>query len=91
VTHRLAIGKTPQVLAFPGSWTVLWTSSGLLGLQQGMVWSVTILLFMDLLGPRHRGLASGANETLGYAASALFSKVRHRPTDGSRASLPCVC
>ena len=72
-SHR---GLWAQVLACPRSWTVLWTSSGLLGLQQGMVWSVTILLFMDLLGPRRRGLASGANETLGYAASALFSKVR---------------
>src|SRR5207244_12401981 len=48
----------------------------LLGLNQGLAWSMTVLMKIDLVGPRRRGLALGLNEAAGYlgvAATAFAS------------------
>ena len=56
-------------------WPMAVAANVFLGLQQGFCWSVLIIVFIDLFGPRHKGLASGANETIGYTAVALFALV----------------
>ncbi|SCE08575.1 hypothetical protein GA0115239_11961 [Streptomyces sp. BpilaLS-43] len=40
----------------------------LLGLNQGLAWSMTVNMEIDLVGPSRRGLATGLNEAAGYAA-----------------------
>lgn len=41
-----------------------------LGMQQGMTWTTNIFMFMDILGPKHRALASGISNSTGYISSA---------------------
>ncbi len=56
------------------SWVVL--ANVLLGVNQGLCWSTTVIMKIDLVGPRQRGLAMGFNEAAGYLAvslSALFA------------------
>jgi MFS family permease len=43
----------------------------LLGLNQGLCWSTTVIMKIDLAGPRRRGLAMGLNEAAGYGAVAI--------------------
>jgi MFS family permease len=43
----------------------------LLGINQGLTWSTTVIMKIDLVGPRQRGLAMGFNEAAGYGAVAL--------------------
>jgi MFS family permease len=43
----------------------------LLGINQGLAWSTTVIMMIDLAGPRQRGLAMGLNEFAGYVAVAL--------------------
>lgn len=47
----------------------------LLGINQGLAWSTTVTMKVDLVGPRQRGLAMGFNEAAGYGAVALSSLV----------------
>src|SRR5262249_17677825 len=51
------------------SWVVL--ANMLLGVNQGLCWSTTVIMKIDLVGPRRRGLAMGLNEFAGYLAVAL--------------------
>ncbi len=64
----------PFVLMWAPSWSwVVWANL-LLGVSQGLTWSTTVIMKIDLVGPRQRGLAMGLNEFAGYlavAASAL--------------------
>lgn len=63
------------IIAAPGwGWVVL--ANVLLGINQGLCWSTTVIMKIDLVGPRQRGLAMGLNEASGYLAvslSALFA------------------
>ena len=43
----------------------------LLGINQGLTWSTTVIMKIDLVGPRQRGLAMGFNEAAGYGAVAI--------------------
>src|SRR3546814_18000988 len=43
----------------------------LLGVNQGLTWSTTVIMKIDLVGPAQRGLAMGFNEAAGYGAVAL--------------------
>ena len=43
----------------------------LLGVSQGLTWSTTVVMKIDLVGPARRGLAMGLNEAAGYAAVAV--------------------
>ena len=57
------------ILAPDWSWVVV--ANILLGVNQGLTWSTTIIMKIDLVGPARRGLAMGLNEAAGYGALAL--------------------
>ena len=48
------------------SWALIVAANVLLGLNQGLAWSMTVVMKIDLAGPRQRGLALGLNEAAGY-------------------------
>ncbi len=58
----------PFMLAWGPSWWWIVAANVLLGLNQGLAWSMTVNMKIDLVGPRQRGLATGLNEAAGYAA-----------------------
>ena len=60
----------PFILISAPAWEWVIGANVLLGLNQGMAWSMTVNMKMDLAGPRHRGLALGFNEAAGYLALA---------------------
>ena len=61
----------------PGStrWANMVAASGFLGVQQGLCWSMALLLAFELFGPAQRGLAAGLDESVGYSASAVFAPI----------------
>jgi MFS family permease len=64
----------PFLLMWAPSWNWILLANVLLGVSQGLTWSTTVIMKIDLVGPRQRGLAMGLNECAGYialAASAL--------------------
>src|SRR5204863_5799627 len=61
----------PALIAFAPSWWVIVAANVLLGLNQGFAWSMTVVMKIDLVGPRRRGLALGLNESAGYGGVAL--------------------
>jgi len=64
----------PFLLMWAPSWNWVLMANLLLGISQGLTWSMTVIMKIDLVGPRQRGLAMGLNEFAGYiavAASAL--------------------
>ncbi|MFF0749418.1 MFS transporter [Streptomyces sp. NPDC004267] len=58
----------PFVLAYAPSWGWIVAANVLLGANQGLTWSMTVNMKIDLVGPARRGLATGLNEAAGYAA-----------------------
>jgi MFS family permease len=54
----------------PGWWWIV-AANGLLGVSQGLTWSMTVIMKIDLVGPKSRGLAVGLNEFAGYLALGL--------------------
>ena len=50
-------------------------ANALLGLNQGFAWTMTVVMKIDLVGPKQRGLALGINESAGYAAVSLAALV----------------
>ncbi|MFE0700962.1 MFS transporter [Streptomyces sp. NPDC058872] len=58
----------PFVLAWAPSWSWIVAANVLLGLNQGLTWSMTVNMKIDLVGPARRGLATGLNEAAGYTA-----------------------
>ena len=61
----------PFLLAFGPSWAWIIVANVLLGINQGLTWSTTVIMKIDLVGPERRGLAMGLNEAAGYGAVAL--------------------
>ena len=61
----------PLLLIWAPSWAWVVLANVLLGLNQGLTWSTTVIMKIDLVGPRQRGLAMGLNEAAGYGAVAL--------------------
>ena len=57
------------ILAPSWGWVVL--ANVLLGINQGLCWSTTVIMKIDLVGPKQRGLAMGLNEFAGYVAVSL--------------------
>src|SRR6266498_3298526 len=53
------------------AWGWVVVANVLLGLNQGLTWSTTVIMKIDLVGPRRRGLAMGLNEASGYGAVAF--------------------
>ena len=65
----------PLLLIWAPSWTWIVVANVLLGLNQGLTWSTTVIMKIDLVGPARRGLAMGLNEAAGYGAVALTALV----------------
>ncbi|HUG90428.1 MAG TPA: MFS transporter, partial [Planctomycetaceae bacterium] len=61
----------PFLLMWAPSWDWIVFANLLLGANQGLAWSATVIMKIDLVGPRQRGLAMGLNEFVGYVAVAL--------------------
>ena len=61
----------PVLIAVAPSWGWVVAANVLLGLNQGLAWSMTVLMKIDLVGPRRRGFALGLNESAGYGGVAI--------------------
>ena len=61
----------PFILLFATSWNSILFANVLLGINQGLAWSMTVNMKIDLVGKEKRGLALGLNEFAGYIAVAL--------------------
>ena len=61
----------PFLLMWAPTWTWILIANALLGVSQGLTWSTTVIMKIDLAGPQKRGLAMGLNEFAGYFAVAL--------------------
>lgn len=60
----------PFLLMWAPSWNWVLVANALLGISQGLTWSTTVIMKIDLAGPNKRGLAMGLNEFAGYFAVA---------------------
>ncbi len=61
----------PPLLIWAPSWRWVVAANVLLGVNQGLTWSTTVIMKIDLAGPARRGLAMGLNEAAGYGAVAI--------------------
>jgi MFS family permease len=61
----------PFMIMLAPSWGWIIAANALLGINQGLAWSMTVLMKIDLVGPKSRGLAVGLNEFAGYFAVGL--------------------
>jgi len=61
----------PLLLIWAPSWGWVVAANVLLGISQGLTWSTTVIMKIDLVGPARRGLAMGLNEAAGYLAVAV--------------------
>lgn len=61
----------PFMLGWGPSWNWMLAANVLLGISQGLAWSMTVNMKIDLVGPKKRGLAMGLNEAAGYGAVGL--------------------
>jgi MFS family permease len=61
----------PLLIGLAPSWAWIVFANALLGINQGLAWSMTVVMKIDLVGPRRRGLALGLNEAAGYGGVAL--------------------
>ncbi len=71
--HMLVIGwliglPVPFMIGWGPSWGWIVAANALLGINQGFAWSMTVIMKVDLVGPKSRGLAVGLNEFAGYLA-----------------------
>ena len=74
VAGWLVASPVPFLLMWAPTWSWILFANALLGVSQGLTWSTTVIMKIDLSGPKNRGLAMGLNEFAGYfavAASAL--------------------
>ena len=72
----IAALPVPLLIIFAPSWSWVVAANVLLGVNQGLCWSAAIIMKVDLVGPKQRGLAIGLNESSGYlavSAAALAS------------------
>lgn len=61
----------PALLIWAPNWGWVVAANVLLGINQGLTWSTTVIMKIDLVGPARRGLAMGLNEAAGYGAVAI--------------------
>jgi MFS family permease len=65
----------PLLVGLAPSWWWIVAANVLLGVNQGLAWSMTVVMKMDLAGPARRGLALGLNESAGYLGVAVAAFV----------------
>jgi MFS family permease len=63
----------PFILMYADSWNWIIAANILLGVNQGLTWSSTVVMKIDLVGEKQRGLAMGLNESAGYLALAVVA------------------
>lgn len=63
----------PFILMYAQAWEWVVLANVLLGINQGLAWSSTVVMKIDLVGEKHRGLAMGLNESFGYFSIALVA------------------
>jgi len=61
----------PLLIIWAPTWSWVGAANILLGINQGLCWSTTVIMKIDLVGPKRRGFAMGLNEFAGYGAVAL--------------------
>jgi MFS family permease len=71
VAGWLVAVPVPFLLMWAPTWSWVMAANVLLGISQGLTWSTTVIMKIDLVGPKQRGLAMGLNEFAGYFALAL--------------------
>jgi MFS family permease len=74
--HVLVVGwlvatPVPLMLMWAPTWSWVLVANALLGISQGLTWSTTVIMKIDLVGSKRRGLAMGLNEFAGYLAVAV--------------------
>jgi MFS family permease len=74
--HMLVLGwliglPAPFMIGWGPSWAWVVAANALLGINQGFAWSMTVIMKVDLVGPKSRGLAVGLNEFAGYLSVGL--------------------
>jgi MFS family permease len=65
----------PLLIGVAPSWAWVVAANLFLGVNQGLAWSMTVVMKIDLVGPERRGLALGLNESAGYGGVALAAAV----------------
>jgi len=75
VAGWLVAVPVPALLIWAPSWWLVIVANILLGVNQGLTWSTTVIMKIDLVGPARRGLAMGLNEAAGYGAVAVTALV----------------
>jgi MFS family permease len=65
----------PLLIIAAPTWAWIVLANVLLGLNQGLTWSTTVIMKIDLVGPARRGLATGFNEAAGYGGVAVTALV----------------
>ena len=76
VAGWLVAAPVPFILMWAPNWTWVLVANAFLGISQGLTWSTTVIMKIDLVGPARRGLAMGLNESAG-----LSRRVGRRPGD----------
>src|SRR5438046_4003139 len=71
VAGWLAGLPVPLLIIWAPSWSWIVAANVLLGVNQGLTWSTTVIMKIDLVGPERRGLAMGLNEFAGYLSVAV--------------------
>jgi MFS family permease len=71
ITGWLVGLPVPLIIMLAPNWGWIIFANVLLGVNQGLCWSTTVIMKIDLVGPARRGLAMGLNEAAGYVAVAL--------------------
>jgi MFS family permease len=71
VAGWLVAMPVPVMLILAPSWGWVVAANVLLGVSQGLTWSTTVIMKIDLVGPERRGFAMGLNEAAGYGAVAV--------------------
>jgi MFS family permease len=70
VAGWLVAVPVPLLLIWAPTWWWVIVANVLLGISQGLTWSTTVIMKIDLVGPHRRGFAMGLNEAAGYGAVA---------------------
>jgi MFS family permease len=78
--HLLVVGwafalPVPLLIGVAPSWGWVVAANVLLGINQGLAWSMTVVMKIDLVGPKRRGLALGLNEAAGYGGVAVAAAI----------------
>ncbi|MEO7988622.1 MAG: MFS transporter [Chryseolinea sp.] len=73
VTGWLFALPVPILLIYAPNWNWIITANILLGISQGLTWSSTVVMKIDLVGEKDRGFAMGLNEFAGYVALAAIA------------------